>query len=109
MGHRRRRDLRLPCPLPGFRRKRAPRPKAFEKYPGGLRGRPAHVEQWDRIMSFLREADAEPIPGYRLIEPLGSGGVRRGLKYRAPGGLVKALKILLRHPQPPPRGRARPP
>ena len=25
-------------------------------------------------MSFIREANAEPLPGYRLIEPLGSGG-----------------------------------
>src|SRR5437588_155608 len=25
-------------------------------------------------MSFMREPNAEPLPGYRLIEPLGQGG-----------------------------------
>src|SRR5438105_3010512 len=45
-------------------------------------------------MSFLREADAEPIPGYRLIEPLGSGGFGEAWKCEAPGGLFKAIKFV---------------
>ena len=42
-------------------------------------------------MSFIREPDAEPIPGYRLIEPLGSGGYGEVWKCEAPGGLFKAI------------------
>ncbi len=45
-------------------------------------------------MSFIREADAEPIPGYRLIEPLGSGGFGEAWKCEAPGGLFKAIKFV---------------
>jgi serine/threonine protein kinase len=45
-------------------------------------------------MSFLREPNAEPIPGYRLIEPLGSGGFGEAWKCEAPGGLNKAIKFV---------------
>jgi serine/threonine protein kinase len=45
-------------------------------------------------MSFLREANAEPIPGYRLIEPLGCGGFGEVWKCEAPGGLFKAMKFV---------------
>ncbi len=45
-------------------------------------------------MSLLREPDAEPIPGYRLIEPLGSGGFGEVWKCTAPGGLFKAIKFV---------------
>ena len=45
-------------------------------------------------MSVFREANAEPIPGYRLIEPLGSGGFGEVWKCEAPGGLFKAIKLL---------------
>src|SRR6266851_5161279 len=45
-------------------------------------------------MSFIREADAEPIPGYRLIEPLGSGGFGEVWKCEAPGGLFKGIKFV---------------
>src|SRR5919202_4177194 len=45
-------------------------------------------------MSFLRQANAEPIPGYRLIEPLGSGGFGEAWKCEAPGGLHKAIKFV---------------
>lgn len=36
----------------------------------------------------------EPIRGYRLVEPLGTGGFGEVWKCTAPGGLVKALKII---------------
>jgi hypothetical protein len=45
-------------------------------------------------MSFLREPDSEPIPGYRLIEPIGSGGFGEVWKCEAPGGLHKAIKFV---------------
>jgi hypothetical protein len=42
----------------------------------------------------LREPGAEPIPGYRLIEPLGSGGFGEVWKCEAPGGIYKAIKFV---------------
>src|SRR5271155_3933412 len=45
-------------------------------------------------MSWMREPGAEPIPGYRLIEPLGSGGFGEVWKCEAPGGLKKAMKFV---------------
>src|SRR5262245_7927584 len=45
-------------------------------------------------MSFVREPNAEPIKGYRLIEPLGSGGFGEVWKCEAPGGLFKAIKFV---------------
>ena len=41
-----------------------------------------------------REPNAEPIPGYRLIEPIGSGGFGEVWKCEAPGGLFKAIKFV---------------
>ncbi len=45
-------------------------------------------------MSWIREANAEPIAGYRLIQPLGSGGFGEVWKCEAPGGLNKAIKFV---------------
>src|SRR5713226_5173121 len=45
-------------------------------------------------MTFIREANAEPLPGYRLIEPLGSGGFGEVWKCEAPGGIFKAIKFV---------------
>src|SRR5262249_8167263 len=47
----------------------------------------------DRLSS-LRDPNAEPIPGSRLIEPLGSGGFGEVWKCEAPGGLFKAIKFV---------------
>src|SRR5208283_5081316 len=45
-------------------------------------------------MSVFREPNAEPIPGYRLIAPLGCGGFGEVWKCEAPGGLFKAIKFV---------------
>jgi hypothetical protein len=45
-------------------------------------------------MSLMREANAEPLPGYRLIAPLGTGGFGEVWKCEAPGGLFKAIKFV---------------
>src|SRR6266702_4599319 len=45
-------------------------------------------------MNWLREPDTEPLPGYFLIEPLGTGGFGEVWKCQAPGGFFKAIKIV---------------
>jgi serine/threonine protein kinase len=43
---------------------------------------------------FTKVAGAEPLPGYKLLEPLGRGGFGEVWKCVAPGGLHKAIKFV---------------
>src|SRR6266849_1880589 len=45
-------------------------------------------------MAVHLEPQAEPIPGYKLIERLGGGGFGEVWKAIAPGGLAKAIKFV---------------
>ena len=45
-------------------------------------------------MNWMREPDTEPIPGYRLVEPIGTGGFGEVWKCVAPGGIDKAIKFV---------------
>src|SRR6185437_14327591 len=48
----------------------------------------------DGFMAVRIENQAEPIPGYKLMERLGGGGFGDVWKCEAPGGLLKAIKFV---------------
>jgi serine/threonine protein kinase len=52
------------------------------------------VDNLDERTHVAKEPGAEPIPGYRLVSPLGRGGFGVVWKCEAPGGLAKAMKFV---------------
>jgi serine/threonine protein kinase len=57
-------------------------------------GRPLAGWKAFSTMNWLREPDTEPLPGYRLLEPIGTGGFGEVWKCVAPGGIHKAIKFV---------------
>ena len=45
-------------------------------------------------MSISFQTGAEPIPGYKLMDRLGSGGFGEVWRCEAPGGIFKAAKVI---------------
>src|SRR2546425_12983111 len=43
---------------------------------------------------YAKTPNLEPLPGYKLLEPLGSGGFGEVWKCEAPGGIFKAIKFV---------------